>query len=173
MWDIRLKRLQEMPVCLLYSAMIVLQTFYVRPMVEGDLDAVMAIEAASYSTPWNGEHFRDELAARFSWPLVAVENGSVIGFVCLMSLFEEAQILNVAVSPSHRGRGVARMLLEQAFRLALEKGAETMALEVRASNSAAISLYEQLGFIRVGIRARYYDSFEDAILMEKTLKESP
>ena len=65
------------------------------------------------------------------------------------------------------------MLLEQAFRLALEKEAETMALEVRASNSAAISLYEQLGFIRVGIRARYYDSFEDAILMEKTLKESP
>jgi [ribosomal protein S18]-alanine N-acetyltransferase len=170
--ECKFKRLQEKQVCLLYPAMILPPTFYVRPMVEGDLDAVMAIETASYSTPWNGEHFRNELEARYSWPLVAVELESVVGYVCLMSLFEEAQILNVAVSPGRRGRGVARMLLGQAFKVALEQGAEIMALEVRASNSAAIALYEQLGFTRVGIRAGYYDSVEDAILMEKLLKES-
>jgi ribosomal-protein-alanine N-acetyltransferase len=146
---------------------------HVRPMTECDLDAVMEIEAASYSTPWNYEHFHNEIAARYSWPSVAVEGGSVIGYVCLMSLFEEAQILNVAVKPSCRGRGVARILLEHAFSQALERGAEIMALEVRASNAAAISLYERLGFARVGIRARYYESAEDAILMEKLLKESP
>ena len=152
--------------------MIVPDSFHARPMVEDDLDAVLEIETASYSTPWNREHFRNELAARYSWPLVAVNEGSVVGYLCLMSLFEEAQILNVAVSPSHRGKGVARMLLEHAFRLALEQGAEIMALEVRASNSAAISLYQQLGFVRVGIRAGYYDSAEDAVLMEKSLKEN-
>jgi len=145
----------------------------VRPMTENDLDAVLAIEAASYSTPWNFEHFRNEISDRYSWPLVAVEAGSVVGYVCLMSLFEEAQILNIAVMPGKRGRGIARMLLEQTFSLALEQGAEIMALEVRASNNSAISLYQQLGFKRVGIRARYYDSVEDAILMEKTLKENP
>lgn len=145
----------------------------VRPMIEDDLDAVMAIEAASYSTPWKHEHFRDEIMARYSWPLVAVEKGSVVGYLCLMSLFEEAQILNVAVSPSRRGSGIARMLLREAFRLALEQGAEKVALEVRASNSAAISLYRQLGFTSVGIRAKYYESVEDAILMEKFLKENP
>jgi ribosomal-protein-alanine N-acetyltransferase len=147
--------------------------FHLRPMIEEDLHDVMAIESASYSTPWSYEHFQDEITARYSWPYVAVEDGSVIGYVCLMSLFEEAQILNVAVSPGHRGRGIARMLLEKAFRQSLEQGAEVMALEVRASNSSAISLYEQLGFKRVGIRAGYYESKEDAILMEKLLKENP
>ena len=141
-------------------------------MTETDLDAVLAIEAASYSTPWSREHFRNELAARYSWPLVAVEEESVVGYVCLMSLFEEAQILNVAVSPERRGAGIARMLLGHAFRLALEMGAEIMVLEVRASNSAAISLYQQLGFTRVGIRAGYYESIEDAILMEKQLNDA-
>ena len=168
-----LKRLQEMQVCLLCRAMDLLPSFHVRPMIKNDLDAVVAIEAASYSTPWKYEHFQNEIAALYSWSYVAVEEGSVVGYVCLMSLFEEAQILNVAVLASRRGRGIARMLLERAFMTALEQGAETMALEVRASNNAAISLYEQLGFKRVGIRARYYDSVEDAILMEKLLKESP
>ncbi|MGB9082805.1 MAG: ribosomal protein S18-alanine N-acetyltransferase [Desulfuromonadaceae bacterium] len=141
-------------------------------MTEDDLASVLAIETASYSTPWNPEHFRNEISSPFSWPLVAVED-EVVGYVCLMSLFEEAQILNIAVMPGKRGRGIARILLEQAFSLALEKGAEIIALEVRASNRSAISLYQQLGFRRVGIRARYYDSVEDAILMEKTLKENP
>lgn len=142
-------------------------------MTDDDLDAVMVIETASYSAPWKPDHFRNEIAARFSWPYVAVEEGRVVGYVCLMSLFEEAQILNVAVSSSHRGRGIARMLLMESFRLAREKGAEIMALEVRASNDAAISLYQQLGFRRVGVRIKYYESSEDAILMEKSLKENP
>lgn len=146
---------------------------FVRQMTEDDLDAVMVIELASYSTPWELEHFQNEMSARYSWPYVAVEEEIVIGYVCLMSLFEEAQILNIAVSPGHRGRGVARSLLEQAFLTASENGAEIMSLEVRASNTAAISLYEHQGFTRVGIRARYYDAIEDAILMEKSIKENP
>ncbi|MDD2309416.1 MAG: ribosomal protein S18-alanine N-acetyltransferase [Desulfuromonadaceae bacterium] len=145
---------------------------YVRAMTEDDLESVVAIEMVSYATPWKREHFQHEIAARYSWPFVAVEDVSVVGYVCLMSLFEEAQILNVAVSPDRRGSGIARMLLGEAFRMALEQGAETMALEVRASNSAAISLYRQLGFERVGIRSGYYESAEDAILMEKNLKEN-
>ena len=145
---------------------------HVRPMIESDLDAVLAIENSSYPNPWKYEHFCAEIAAQFSWPSVAVADGVVVGYVCLMSLFEEAQILNIAVSKNQRGRGIAQLLLGHAFRLAVERGAETMALEVRASNRAALSLYEQYGFTRVGIRARYYDSVEDAILMEKPIKEN-
>jgi ribosomal-protein-alanine N-acetyltransferase len=89
-----------------------------------------------------------------------------------MSLFEEAQILNIAVAPDRRGRGVARLLMEQAFSRAREEGAEFVALEVRASNNSAIALYEQFGFKQVGIRARYYDGTEDALLMEKIVKEN-
>lgn len=150
----------------------VMTSFHVRPMFESDLDAVVAIENSSYSNPWTHEHFRAEITAEFSWPSVAIADGAVIGYVCLMSLFEEAQILNIAVSQNQRGRGVAWLLLEHAFVQAFEKGAEFMALEVRASNSGALSLYEKFGFIRVGIRPRYYESVEDAILMEKPIKEN-
>lgn len=168
-----LKRLQEKKLCLLCAAMDERTNTTVRQMIESDLAAVTAIEQASYATPWSGEHFRNEIAADYSWPLVAVEEGTVVGYLCLMCLFEEAQILNIAVSPDLRGRGIARLLLERAFVLAREKGAEVMALEVRASNSTAISLYTGLGFTPAGIRSRYYEHTEDAVLMEKPLKENP
>ena len=148
-------------------------SYYVRPMTGDDLDAVMAIEAESYASPWHYEHFLDELAGCYSWPIVAIEESCVIGYVCLMSLFEEAQILNIAVAPNRRGRGVAKMLMEYAFSRALEEGAEVLALEVRASNTGAISLYKQLGFRQVGVRRLYYDGTEDAVMMEKRVKENP
>lgn len=146
---------------------------HIRSMTVEDLDAVRGIELLSYPSPWKYEHFLSEIEGRHSWPYVAVAGGWVIGYVCLMSLFEEAQILNIAVAPEQRGRGVARLLLERAVEQALEQGAEVMTLEVRVSNRAAIALYEQFGFKRTGIRAGYYESTEDAVLMEKILKESP
>ncbi len=141
----------------------------IRPMTESDLDAVLVIERASFSTPWSREHFLHELDAPYSFPFVALIDGDVAGYVCLMSLFEEAQILDIAVNPQKRGRGVARALMEQAFSVAREKGAEVMALEVRSSNVAAINLYERLGFVRTGTRRGYYEGTEDAVLMEKSL----
>lgn len=135
-----------------------------------DLDTVLEIEQASYPAPWKREHFEHELAAQFSFPFVAELNGKVVGYVCLMSLFEEAQILDIAVCPERRGRGVARGLLEYAISVAREKEAELLALEVRASNVAAISLYERSGFIRTGVRSKYYEGVDDAVLMEKCLK---
>lgn len=165
-------RLQEKQVCLLCPAMDDATKMMIRPMTEKDLDAVTAIERASYTTPWTSDHFLNEITASYSWPFVVVMGEVVVGYLCLMCLFEEAQILNIAVGPDFRGRGIARVMLNRAFLLALEQGAEFMALEVRSSNSAAISLYEQLGFKKTGIRVRYYEHTEDAILMEKSIKEN-
>ncbi len=142
----------------------------ILPMNESCLDAVLAIEQASFSTPWRREHFEHEIAAPFSFPFVAQCDGVVVGYVCLMSLFEEAQILDIAVAPEQRGRGFARVLLEFAITVAREKGAEVLALEVRASNISAITLYERCGFVRTGLRQKYYDGRDDALLMEKYLK---
>jgi ribosomal-protein-alanine N-acetyltransferase len=139
-------------------------------MNESDLDGVTAIEQASFSHPWRREHFAHELASTHSFPFVAVYDGVLCGFVCLMSLFEEAQILDVVVAPNQRGRGIARLLMAYAFDVAREQGAHVMALEVRASNTAAITLYERLGFSRCGTRRGYYEGTEDAILMEKSLQ---
>lgn len=142
----------------------------IRPMIESDLSAVLGIEQASFSTPWNRDHFLHEIAAPHSYPYVVECGGVVAGYVCLTALFEEAQILDIAVAPDMRGRGLARMLMDYAIGLAIDKGAELLALEVRSTNRAAISLYERLGFIQCGVRARYYDGVDDALLMEKKLQ---
>jgi [ribosomal protein S18]-alanine N-acetyltransferase len=146
------------------------ETIHIRPMIEPDLDAVLAIEQASFPSPWKRDHFLHEIAAPHSYPFVAECNGMLAGYVCLTSLFEEAQIMDIAVAPAMRGRGIAQSLMEYAFSLAREKGAEVMALEVRASNAAAITLYEQCGFVRSGIRSKYYEGVDDAVLMEMILK---
>jgi ribosomal-protein-alanine N-acetyltransferase len=144
----------------------------IRQMTAEDLDEVLAIEQASFRTPWKREHFESEISGRYSFPFVAVVGGRVAGYVCLMSLFEEAQILDIAVSPEQRGRGLARLLLEHACTVARERHAECLALEVRESSQAAIAIYLRFGFQRVGIRPAYYEASEDAILMEKNLKET-
>ena len=142
----------------------------IRTMIRPDLDAVLAIEQASFPTPWKREHFLQEIHSHISFPFVAVCEERVIGYVCMMSLFEEAEIMDIAVAPDHRGGGVGRMLMERAIAVALEKGAERLVLEVRESNAAAISLYEQFGFVRYFVRKGYYEGKEDALLMEKALK---
>jgi ribosomal-protein-alanine N-acetyltransferase len=141
----------------------------VRPMTETDLESVLAIEASSFPFPWRREHFIAELEASQSFPFVAVADTSIVGYVCLMSLFEEAQILDIAVDPGQRGKGIALILMEKAIAVALEKGAELLSLEVRASNISAIKLYEKCGFVCTGLRQKYYEGREDAILMEKRL----
>ncbi len=141
----------------------------IRPMAEADLDAILAIEQASFSVPWKRDHFAHELAAPYSFPFVAEHAGVIIGYVCLMSLFEEAQILDIAVAPDQRGRGIARLLMDYAIIVAREKRAELLALEVRSTNSSAITLYERCGFVRTGVRSKYYEGRDDAVLMELAL----
>ncbi len=143
--------------------------YNIRSMSEDDLDAVVAIEQDSFHTPWQREHFDQEMVAAHSYPFVAEYNGTIAGYVCLMSLFEEAQILDIAVASEQRGRGVARMLMDHAIGVARLKHAEVLALEVRGSNIAAITLYERCGFVRTGLRLRYYEGRDDAVLMELSL----
>jgi ribosomal-protein-alanine N-acetyltransferase len=134
-----------------------------------DLDVVLAIERASYPLPWRREHFQHEIDSLHSFPFIAESDGIIVGYVCLMSLFEEAQILNIAIAPELRGRGIARLLLDHSEMIACEKGAELLALEVRSSNTAALTLYEQSGFVRTGLRKKYYEGRDHAVLMEKKL----
>lgn len=141
----------------------------IRPMTMDDLDEVLVIEQASFSAPWKREHFLQEIQGRHSFPLVASCQETVIGYVCVMSLFEEAQIMDIAIAPGYRGRKVGRLLLERAIAVAREQGAERLALEVRRSNAAAIRLYERSGFVHYSVRKGYYEGKEDALLLEKML----
>ena len=144
-------------------------TINIRPMIEPDLDAVLTIEQASYPSPWNRDHFLHEIAAPYSFPFIVKCGGVITGYVCLTVLFEEAQILDIAVAPDQRGTGIAQKLMEYVIGVVRDKGVEVLALEVRSTNKPAIALYEKFGFVRTGIRSKYYEGRDDALLLEKKL----
>jgi [ribosomal protein S18]-alanine N-acetyltransferase len=140
-------------------------------MREKDLDAVAVIESASFSRPWTRDHFLDEMRSSFGFPLVAhTSDGSLAGYLCLKLVLDEAEILDVAVSDSLRGRGIGRILVECALGFCRRRDARVVSLEVRASNHPAIALYQRLGFRESGRRKGYYENGEDAILMDYTFE---
>ena len=144
----------------------------VRLMTAADISSVAALEAACFSRPWSEEALFEELhnpTARF---LVADDNGLVVGYMGMHALLDEGAITNVAVSPAHRRRGIARALLRHQAAWGGQNGLSRLMLEVRASNIAARALYEQEGFVFDGVRPRFYDRpVEDAALYSLYLKE--
>ncbi len=139
----------------------------IRAMEEDDLDEVLSIENASFPSPWSRALFLAELKSIHSFPMVAVDSGErVVGFVCPMLVIDEGHILDVAVDPGFRGKGIGRLLVKRVLDECQLQGAKFISLEVRTSNSTAISLYRQLGFIVNGQRRAYYENGEDALLME-------
>ena len=138
----------------------------IRRMVEADIDAVAAIEAATFPTPWSRDAFASEMrnvAARY---LVAETDGRVIGFAGAWVILDESHVTNIAVLEAYRGRGIGRLLTAGLLQYLANLGAAYVTLEVRRSNAVAQSLYESLGFVRLGVRKRYYeDNGEDALIM--------
>ncbi len=137
----------------------------VRRFVESDLPHVLAIEQASFLLPWKGEFFLKELSLSHGWLWVAEKEGPIVGYVCGWFVADEGEILKVAVHPSYRRCGVGKFLVEKVIEIAGHHSIQTLHLEVRVNNAAAISLYKLHGFYEVGSRRRYYENGEDALLM--------
>jgi ribosomal-protein-alanine N-acetyltransferase len=136
-------------------------------MSESDLDCVLEIESASFTRPWTRAHFLDEIQSPFGFPLIAVTpEHQIAGYLCLKLILDEAEILDVAVADSLRGRGIGRLLVQHACEFCRDREVALLGLEVRASNQAAIGLYRQLGFTESGRRRKYYENGEDALLMD-------
>jgi ribosomal-protein-alanine N-acetyltransferase len=142
----------------------------VLAMTEADLADVLAIERASYPSPWDESVYRSELGHPWSHCLVAKRDGRVLGTMVFWMVAGEAELLNVATHPEHRGQGIARRLLEHLLGHAGRAHAGRVHLEVRRSNAPAIALYERLGFTHVAVRQGYYrDNLEDALIMQKVM----
>jgi ribosomal-protein-alanine N-acetyltransferase len=141
------------------------------PMTLDDLDEVLAIERASFQTPWSRGAFRYELTQnRVARSVVARIGRQLVGYLCLWEIGHEVHITNVAVHPSFRRRGVARAVLGSVLEDARRAGVELVFLEVRPTNVEAVTLYESLGFRVIGRRKGYYfDTGEDALVMEARL----
>ena len=139
----------------------------IRRMTLDDLDAVAAIEEATFPTPWSRDSFRQELernvAARY---LVAEKDGQVVGYAGAWIILDESHITNIAIEESRRGLGYGRALTTALMQYLSNLGAAYATLEVRRSNLRAQNLYKSLGFVELGVRKRYYeDNREDALIM--------
>lgn len=140
----------------------------IRNMQESDLTQVEAIEKANFSIPWSLESFRESMELEHTIYLVAEEDGNIMGYCGMYRVFNEGEIVNVAVAEAYRRRQVASKLLEQLFIESSELKVDNFFLEVRESNEAAIQLYKKLGFIEAGIRKNFYEKpRENAIFMWK------
>jgi len=144
-----------------------------RSMTTRDLPAILGIEEGSFPSPWSRALFEKELATTWASLVVAEEQGvggaRIVGYSCAWRVVDEIHLLNVAVHPARRGRGLGRELVERVLQEASSAGARTVLLEVRAGNRPARRLYGRLGFRSVRVRRGYYGPGQDALVLEHVL----
>jgi [ribosomal protein S18]-alanine N-acetyltransferase len=139
----------------------------IRSLAYSDLPHVISIERRSFPTPWSLAMFVLELSKPSGVCLAATEGGQLLGYLVCSKYDRVWHLMNIAVDPVSRRRGLASRLLDAMFERAGHDGSYT--LEVRTSNAPAIALYERYGFRAAGTRPRYYqDTGEDAVIMWRT-----
>ena len=141
----------------------------IRRATKEDLDAIYEIELQC-SNLWKHQYFEAELQNDFSLTIVACHDEKVVAFAVAWNIPGEIQLNNIGVLPSLRRSGLATALMDYIVLQWGDKAPERILIEVKSSNTGAISFYRSLGFHQTGVREKYY-SGEDAILMEKDLQE--
>jgi len=148
------------------------------PMAVRDLDEVLAIEQRAHIAPWSQVQFTDSLDAghwAFTLRVLGAEDApdTLVGYCVMMPGVDEVSLLNIAIDPSQQRQGWAKKMLLVMEDQALAKNLSKIFLEVRASNTPAISLYHKMNYQQVGIRKAYYPmhegQLEDALVMMKEL----
>jgi ribosomal-protein-alanine N-acetyltransferase len=140
----------------------------IEPMRRSHLPEILQIESTAYPQPWSEGVFIDELAMQSRGSrhyLVAKLGGRVVGYGGMIYMDDAAHVTNVAVDVAMRRRGVATELMLDLAWEARRRGMSSLTLEVRESNVSAQSLYRRFGFVPVGVRAKYYENRDDAIVM--------
>ena len=129
---------------------------------------VAELEKLCFSDPWSENSVASELKNKLSLWLVALEENTVVGYIGSQTVIDETDMMNVAVHPDHRRKGIAKALVCALVEELKAAGSRCLTLEVRASNEPAKTLYEKLGFQQVGRRPNYYrNPKEDALILRK------
>lgn len=140
----------------------------IEKMNAAHVPQIAQLEKLCFSDPWSEKSIETELSCRLSLWLVALDGDEVVGYVGSQTVIDESDMMNIAVHPDYRRRGIAEKLIEALVNALEEKGSRALSLEVRASNGPAIALYEKLGFAQVGLRKNYYrNPKEDALILRK------
>lgn len=135
-----------------------------------DLDLIVNTLESDFDNFWNYNVFKSELQNNNSKYLVAKINNEIVGFAGIILIVDEADISNIVVHKDFRNKKIGSFLLDTLLNLAISLNLKTINLEVRESNIPAIKLYEKYGFEVCGLRKKYYNHSENAILMKKDLK---
>ena len=144
----------------------------IRKMKSSDVAAIAELEKQCFSDPWSAESIASELVNPLSYWLVAEVDGQVAGYIGSQSVLDAADMMNIAVSPDYRRRGIAKALVNELTAYLSKNNVIALLLEVRVSNEPAITLYEKMGFQQVGRRPNYYrNPREDALILRKGLSK--
>ena len=140
----------------------------IEAMTSAHVPQIAELEKLCFSDPWSEKSIGSELSCRLSVWLVALEGERVVGYVGSQTVIDETDMMNIAVHPDYRRRGIAEALVAGLEEKLKQRGSRALTLEVRDSNVPAITLYENLGFQQVGLRKNYYrNPKEDARILRK------
>lgn len=140
----------------------------ITKMTSDHVMQVAQLEQLCFSAPWSKNAVTGELTNPLSCWLVAVDGEHVCGYVGSQAVLGEADMMNIAVDPVYRRKGIAKQLVEALINELKTAGNYQLTLEVRASNEPAINLYRSMGFAQVGLRPKYYTKpTEDALILRK------
>jgi len=147
-----------------------MSTPHLRDATPADLNAIVKIDEASFVQPWSRASFEKALADEARTIAIALEvDGALMGFGVAWHVGDEGEIATMAVAEAVRGRRLGETIMRALIEKLTARGARQIFLEVRPSNTAALTLYQKLDFQQVGQRKNYYANGEDAIVMKLTI----
>ncbi|WP_179953117.1 GNAT family N-acetyltransferase [Desulfobotulus mexicanus] len=142
---------------------------HIRPMLSGDLAAVVDLERRIFPYPWNKQDFMSEISIPDGFSCIAENSRIIMGYLCARQMADGMEILKIASHPAYRKKGVATLLMGKTYQKAGESQWPVLFLEVACKNTEALSFYRSQGFIPSGIRKGYYPDGTDAMNMMKHL----
>lgn len=142
----------------------------ITEMTLSDLDSIKSILETDFDDFWNYNILKTELENTNSNYIVAKMNNTIVGFAGFVILYDEADITNIVVNKHFRHMGIGTIILKALINIAKSLNMNVLNLEVNSSNIFAINLYKNLSFVQCGLRKKYYNNLDDAILMRLSLK---
>lgn len=137
----------------------------IHTMTISDLDEIKENLSENFNNFWNYKIFKDELVNNNSSYLVLRYDGEIVCYGGVKIIIDEADIMNIVTRKDKRNMGFAKFVLNELINISKERNCKQITLEVNENNSLAIHLYEIFGFKQVGLRKKYYDGVDNAILM--------
>ena len=137
-----------------------------------DFKEIQGFLSSDFDDFWDKNILRDELLNSNSYYLVAKNENMILGFGGISQVLDEVTLNNIVVKRNFRGLGIASILLDNLIKIAINNNSSFITLEVNINNKIAIHLYNKYGFKKVGLRKKYYNHKDDAILMTKILKNN-